>query len=42
MSYTVTNKPIRATNADAAVLAVENRMMVTDSPICRALLSDDV
>lgn len=42
MSYTVTDNNILSTNADAAVLAVENRMIVTDSPICRALISDNV
>ena len=42
MSYTVTDNNILSTNADAAVLAVENRMIVADSPICRALISDNV
>lgn len=42
MPYTVTNKDIFSTNADAAVLAVENRMIVTDSSICRTLVSEDV
>lgn len=42
MPYTVTNKDFSATNADAAVLAVENRMIVTDAPVFRALASEDV
>ena len=42
MPYTVTKQSIFSTNADAAVLAVENRMIVTDFSICRALATENV
>ena len=37
MSYSVTSDDILSVTADAAVLCVENAMVITDTPICRRL-----
>ena len=37
MAYTVTQEDIFSLSADAAVLCIENTMIVTDAPICRQL-----
>ena len=37
MSYSVTQDDILSVTADAAVLCVENAMVITDAPVCLRL-----